>query len=124
MNVTHLFELDLDKPPHILAYLGDKPKNEEEAWVITLQKWEFLSEPRDTKAHDGGTMTCGLCWLYHAHHQRGSGCEKCPIGIAGYAECQKTPYTRYRGAKDAKEAQVYAEEELEFLKNIRKGVVE
>lgn len=120
----HLFELDLDKPPHTLAYLGDPPKNEEEAWDITLRKWQVLAEPRSVKVHDGGTRTCGLCWLYHAQHQRGSGCEKCPIGIAGHVECRETPYIEYKNAENPDEARECAKKELYFLRNIKKGVVE
>ena len=122
--MKHLFEIDLSCVPCYLEFVGDVPKNEEEAWEITLSKWELLAqEERPIKVHDGGTNTCGLCYLYRGWHSPdGSTCERCPIYLhTGKIECQGTPYMRYKDrGLSPKEAHEIAKEELDFLRSIKK----
>jgi len=123
------FEIEMSGSLPMLVYLEKcMPEDIEEAWQITLRKWEILSTQADRVEgdeilHDGGVSTCGLCLMFHGYVSRGEAvCGDCPIAKAGHPECWDTPYRDYRGAKSVEDAQLFAKEELRFLKQIKKGL--
>lgn len=95
------------------------PKNEKQAWKMTIQKWELLVmlTKLGILVRDGGVSTCGLCMLYT------SSCKGCPIATAGYRVCRGTPYEAYMKAvedKSAIDGAIAAAGELELLKRIKR----
>jgi len=101
-----------------LCYDGPRPTTLEEAWEITLAKWEFLAE---TPVQDCGPETCGLCMLYFYDF-----CKGCPIEEAGFPSCSETPYVTYDYARwsGTADPKPIAQRELEFLKGIKEKTVQ
>ena len=130
VDFSYGFEIDLSQSlsgksfPMLMYSDEHTPGNDEEAWGITLRKWEILSgqdEDGPAIVHDGGVSTCGLCMLYHGYLTKDETiCGECPIARTGHSECSGTPYREYRGAKTVEEARMFAKKELYFLKQIKK----
>jgi len=100
-----MFEINEDR----LFFIGEYPRTLEEAWDITIKKWETVIE--NPGVDDSGAMACGLCMLFFDND-----CIGCPINKSGYRYCIGTPYTDY--AVDGGDTK-YAKAELEFLKKLR-----
>lgn len=72
-----------------LEFTGKTPKSQEEAWAITLEKWETIAAKYPLHVIDGGEKTCGLCMLY----RRKDSCSGCPVQQhTGLPHCKGTPY--------------------------------
>ena len=113
------FEIDPEGFSQLICLLEHEPKNIEEAWEMTLEKWKILSSVHAVKIQDGGMGTCGLCHLYRMHSSET--CNRCPVAVAGHVECSDTPYRKYVDTLNTQAAQEYAKEELAFLIQIKKG---
>lgn len=115
-----------------LSYHGPRPETLEEAWDITIEKWEAIVQWYKEEGDylcNGGTATCGLCLLHVG--RIGSSCHRtisstrermCPI----YGETRKMHcngnhwYQRYCDTDNPKSAARWAKKELEFLVNLRR----
>jgi hypothetical protein len=121
--------LDEELDEHYLKYNGPEPENEEEAWDISLGKWEFLSRIAargEVPCEDDGPNTCGLCMLYYGEEDdvfARRNCIGCPVhSFTGMADCLNTPYAGHKLAvhvSTAGEMHRTAMTELNFLKLVR-----
>jgi hypothetical protein len=108
-----------------LFYDGDVPENPEEAWEITIAKWQSivtLLRAGRPCYNSGGCDTCGLCMYYGARVDWKMDCEQCPLSIAGYDRCDRTPYQSFVYATlkdDWLGALQHAIDEIELLKAVR-----
>ena len=107
-----------DQTDLLLEYTGDYPLTQEEAWRITLQKWEIISELEvdgNVLLRNGGMATCGLCMYFT--------CWNCPVNKDGeHGNCVDTPFQDYIVARDPKRAQIFAKDELAYLKDVYAGI--
>lgn len=80
------FAIDGDE----LIFIGEFPKNDIEAKVLVLEKWDIL---RETSVWRGlGGSTCAFCMLH-------KDCNGCPIFLVTKEKsCNKTPFYEYRVA--------------------------
>lgn len=114
-SIFNDFEVD-----YHLFYQGPMPYCNHEALAISIYKWQaIVKEARDGHLmHDGGTNTCGLCFLHHRVDQ-GITCRSCPVfEKTGFIWCHETPYSRCTSAWVHEDIQTFlstAEEELAFL---------
>lgn len=115
-----------DEPiPQALEYLGDTPETVEEAFDLSITKWETLVEitAGGRLILDGGTQTCGLCML--SSERDSDLCYNCPIAKwTGYDVCHGTPYWDYAISFDPMEANQAARRMVEFLTELRPHYVE
>ena len=97
-----------------LVYKGPRPRDLEQAWLISLGKWYALSKTNEYP-NDGGVSTCGLCIMYY-----GSGCRDCPIaGFSGVMCEENEHYLDYNEDHDPHEYKEIARLEYEWLKMVR-----
>ena len=94
-----MFNIDRDLGNSLyLAYKGMPPKTEKEALLLSIEKWQFISnyyESGKTELlSDGGMSTCGCCILFFSNGK--SFCEDCPIYNKTRKQyCYDTPYDGY-----------------------------
>lgn len=78
----------------------------------SIEKWEFIVNHPEIK-WAGGCTTCGLCVKFF---DKFGICDGCPVAQAGYYECSNPQFCQW--LKD--HSTESAENELEFLKSLRK----
>lgn len=104
---------------YLLTYDGPNPTNAEEAFDISISKWQELYK---RPALNNGTNTCGLCMYFHNHGTHD--CGKCPIAMMGHSLCDNTAYRQYCQAQDSLNPDTdllshYASQEVVFLTNLK-----
>lgn len=98
---------------------GSRPMDDYIAWLISVAKWEMISEfhqanPQST-LHTGQGDTCGFCML---HKRRNGTCRpECPVyEYTGVPGCIGTPHDIYMNDPCARTARL----ELEFIRSLEK----
>ena len=109
----------------ILNCLLPRINSDQLAWEVSLEKWRgiYTLNLSGILVEDGGRQSCGLCKVYFYGHS--DECEECPILLAGYPECNGTPYKDYQKAillHDLDLATRSSKQELFFLRRMYMGI--
>jgi len=117
--MSDLFDLDDNGT---VSYLGEPPKNLQEAFDIEIQKWQYIASNPYIE-DDGRTETCGLCMLYN-NEETVERCEGCPVyERAGFYSCVGSPYSEVAEAILASDFQAVrraAGKWIRFLTELKK----
>lgn len=118
-----------------LVYSGKKPKSDEEAFALSIHKWEviasvlkimkFVHDENFDKLENSGGNTCGMCMYYYNDSYRHSfitGCHNCPVYQKTWVSgCEKTPFEKFFDLmydRDIDGCIKAAQEEAQFLKDL------
>ena len=88
-----------------------------EKWVDIVEHLNKISSLEEfDKEIEMGAHNCALCETYFD-----GSCAQCPVNeVSGKAECQGTPYEKFKIAEDLEGMRKAAIAEVEFLKSLKK----
>ena len=103
----------------VLYYDGKRPETLEQAWEITLKKWEMIVSLKGKEVYNIDSSTCGLCMFYTPYEGDEVECNRCPIQRrTGQLSCIGTPYYSFVSALDDEMRICAANKELAFLRDV------
>lgn len=124
------FKFFMQEGTAYLEYNGPKPKNLNQAFLISLAKWGILSDDKTTirfgKIDDGQEDTCGLCmWDIEKTEALNldelDECHCCPVfKYTEMENCEGTPYRNLSFFSNLTERSKIAKAELAFILKLYK----